>query len=430
MTTPAGWYDDGSGRQRWWDGEQWTEHFAPEATAPEATAPEASAPETTTVSEQPTAHAAEEPLPVVPTEAEVDATIAVAEENEPSAHADAAAEGPASDVDPEAPAYVAPEAPAYVAPEAPAYVAPEAPAYVAPEAPAYAAPAYAAPGYPTTAPGGAPAYGVAPTGAYPGSAPYGGAPGGYTPYPGSPAAEPRPISVLGLVGLGLAVLGTILVCFLLTAVFGWILLFAGLVVSIVSLFLKGKKWPGITGIGVSVLGGIVGGIMAIVFFTFGIAQIAIDTAESYSPPPVPSIGTDGGEDSGEIVEGTMGSPVTVNQYSGESEVTITAASWGTSNGSSFEAENGGYLSVELTWEAISGDTSVNPLYFTVIDADGNEGTYDYFGDATLESAQLAPGETAQGTLSFDVAQSDSYTIVITDELLQDVAEVTVEASAR
>lgn len=25
---PAGWYDDGSGRQRWWDGSVWTEHFA------------------------------------------------------------------------------------------------------------------------------------------------------------------------------------------------------------------------------------------------------------------------------------------------------------------------------------------------------------------------------------------------------------------
>lgn len=23
MTAPAGWYDDGSGRQRWWDGQQW-----------------------------------------------------------------------------------------------------------------------------------------------------------------------------------------------------------------------------------------------------------------------------------------------------------------------------------------------------------------------------------------------------------------------
>ena len=30
MSAPAGWYDDGSGRQRWWDGEQWTDHYAPE----------------------------------------------------------------------------------------------------------------------------------------------------------------------------------------------------------------------------------------------------------------------------------------------------------------------------------------------------------------------------------------------------------------
>lgn len=36
MTTPQGWYDDGSGRQRWWDGTAWTEHFAP-AAAPAVT---------------------------------------------------------------------------------------------------------------------------------------------------------------------------------------------------------------------------------------------------------------------------------------------------------------------------------------------------------------------------------------------------------
>lgn len=31
--TPAGWYDDGAGRQRWWDGARWTERYAP-ATSP------------------------------------------------------------------------------------------------------------------------------------------------------------------------------------------------------------------------------------------------------------------------------------------------------------------------------------------------------------------------------------------------------------
>lgn len=35
--TPAGWYDDGSGRQRWWDGQQWG-HFAEAAYAPTLTA--------------------------------------------------------------------------------------------------------------------------------------------------------------------------------------------------------------------------------------------------------------------------------------------------------------------------------------------------------------------------------------------------------
>ena len=43
-TTPAGWYAQPDGRQRYWDGQQWTEHFAPgtvEAAAPVAAAPKA-----------------------------------------------------------------------------------------------------------------------------------------------------------------------------------------------------------------------------------------------------------------------------------------------------------------------------------------------------------------------------------------------------
>ncbi|WP_337001956.1 MULTISPECIES: DUF2510 domain-containing protein [unclassified Microbacterium] len=40
MSMPAGWYDDGSGRQRWWDGARWTDHFAPgQAAGPAVPAP-------------------------------------------------------------------------------------------------------------------------------------------------------------------------------------------------------------------------------------------------------------------------------------------------------------------------------------------------------------------------------------------------------
>lgn len=27
MAADAGWYDDGTGKQRWWDGARWTEHY-------------------------------------------------------------------------------------------------------------------------------------------------------------------------------------------------------------------------------------------------------------------------------------------------------------------------------------------------------------------------------------------------------------------
>jgi hypothetical protein len=38
MSAAPGWYDDGSGRQRWWDGTQWTEHYG-NAVAPQEEQP-------------------------------------------------------------------------------------------------------------------------------------------------------------------------------------------------------------------------------------------------------------------------------------------------------------------------------------------------------------------------------------------------------
>ncbi|WP_334151843.1 DUF2510 domain-containing protein [Microbacterium sp.] len=235
MTTPAGWYDDGSGRQRWWDGQQWTEHFAPEAAAPvEDAAPAESSPSETDVS------AVEEPS-LDDTVVRVDETV----------------------INPDAGHDVVPQ-PDSSQPATTSFAAPAAPPYGAPTAPQY--------------PGSAPAQ---PTGGYPGS--YTPGAGGYPaadPYAVSAPTEPKKVSILGLVGLGLSVIGTILVFIPVIGLIGFFVLAAGFIVSLISVFLKGKKWPGITGLSLAVVGTILGVIMSFVYL-FAFAQ---GVSEEYNGP--------------------------------------------------------------------------------------------------------------------------------------------------
>ncbi|WP_243232593.1 DUF2510 domain-containing protein [Microbacterium sp. CIAB417] len=195
MSTPAGWYDDGSGRQRWWDGTQWTEHFAPAAETATGT----------------------------------DAGLT--------------------------PAAAAPAQPA----DAPAFAPPTIPASPDGGLPPYAAPA---------APAAAPAQ------AYPAAA------------PAETAPKKKP-HVLAWIALAVSVIGFIFACIPGALVVGWVLLPIGLILSIVALFLKGAKWPAITGLILAVVGAIVG---AIVFFSllFATAQEAFDefTDSSVTEGPV------------------------------------------------------------------------------------------------------------------------------------------------
>jgi hypothetical protein len=280
-----------------------------------------------------------------------------------------------------------------------------------------------APGYPAAAPSypGAAAY--APAGQQ-----YGAPGGGYpAPYGAAAPAGPARVSILGVVGLGLAALGTILSCIPVVFGFGWLLLAAGFVVSLISLFLKGKKWPGISGLILSVVGAIIAVVMffVIVFATVSDAVRDLPTA----PPSSDSdTGTDDGTDSPDVVEGELGSPLTIEQMSGTSEVTINSATWATSDGSSIPSTNGGYVILDVTFTGISGTSYVNPFYVMIETAEGDQGDYDYYVDGIV-AEELAAGDTVNGTMTFDVAQSESYDVVFTDELLDEVARISITPSA-
>lgn len=157
MSMPAGWYDDGSGRHRWWDGQRWSEHLAPDFGAPAAQTPS--------------------------------------------------------------------------------------------------------------------------------QAPYG--------HPSSAIDRPEPIGrsapVLGFVGLGLAVLGTVLACIPLTFVFGVILLFAAFVVSLIGLFRRdAAKWPSIVGMILSVVGGVIGTVVTLVIVAATLAGSGGPTTPAVPAPAAPT----------------------------------------------------------------------------------------------------------------------------------------------
>ena len=177
-TTPPGWYDDGHGAMRWWDGSQWTEHVA-----------------------QPDP----EPSPDAPTEAEI---VAASEAAATADHQTYAATGapaqPATDAAPAAqPAY--PTQPGF--PAQPGYAA----------QPGFAAQPGEAAAYPPH-PGDPAAY----LAAHPGHETP-GYPGGAAPAGGFAAAtEPRRSSklwilwlVLGLVLLGVVIAAAVLIPILL-----------------------------------------------------------------------------------------------------------------------------------------------------------------------------------------------------------------------
>lgn len=200
MTTPAGWYDDGSGNRRWWDGTQWTAHVVA---------------------------------------------------------------GPQPAADQQTTAPLAPAVPAS-APEA----------AIAPFAPPFVLPA---------------------SNAYPGASIVGGQ-ASLAPATAPTPSPPRKMSILGLIGLIAAFLGMVLSCVPPLAIVGWLVLGLAFTVSLVSLFFRHAKWPGIAGISVTVIGAFLA--VAISLVSLGISSPP-EADDAPSAPSSPESGSSTPRDEGD-----------------------------------------------------------------------------------------------------------------------------------
>lgn len=160
-------------------------------------------------------------------------------------------------------------------------------------------------------------------------------------------ATPAKRNVLALVALITAAVGFIFACIPGALIVGWILLPIAFVLSIVSLFLKGRgKWMGIVGLVASVVGTIVG---FVVFFAVmaGVAQEAFEdefgSGDTVVSEPTDESGEDAApaaeEGSDAAPEGTRENPYPLGSTISSSDWTVVINSH-TADGAEAVAANG------------------------------------------------------------------------------------------
>lgn len=153
---------------------------------------------------------------------------------------------------------------------------------------------------------------------------------GSTPY-AEPQPEKKPRNTLAIVALIVAIIGFIFACVPGALIVGWILLPIAFILSIVSLFMKGKKGLGVTALVVSIVGTIVGvfvfiGLMGSAFNeSFSEDELTAGSSASEQTPSAAQNASSGSDDAGSD-EGTRANPYPLGTAVPQGDWTVTVNS--------------------------------------------------------------------------------------------------------
>ena len=354
--TPAGWYPDGSGDLRYWDGNAWTEHTAPgpaaaapgEATAAPADA--ASAGDTAVLSEETTWR--ESPTEVVPP--------------------------------------VAPAASVHAGGVPPIPPAPDAPTQPYGPAAGQTQPYYAVTGAPVAV----------------------------AEQPGA-ASSTKP-HVLAIVALVVAAVGFIFACIPGVFIVGWVLLPIAFILSIVAFFLKGAKWPAITALALSVVGTIVGVVILVVLVSGAFNQAveefddAIAEASEAAETPL-----DQEEPAEEPDTAPVGNLAFGDTMVWEDDVELTVSAPVPYSPTEFAAGATLPNNIVFTMTITNNSTeNLEPLPFAQLSSGGQEASqiFDITGDGedvgVPPTTVILPGESVTWRTAWSVADPASLTMQI------------------
>ncbi|WP_350348907.1 DUF2510 domain-containing protein [Agromyces sp. G08B096] len=273
---------------------------------------------------------------------------------------------------------------------------------------------------------GVPAYAAGEASAVPPVSPYGsGYPGAPVPPGGSAPQQSRKPHVLGIIALAVAAVGFIFACIPGALIVGWVLLPIAFVLSIVALFLKGAKWPAITGLAVSIVGTIVGVIVFVVVASNAFSDAVDGTTGGSSSSELPAEESDAPEEPVEQPAETLAFGDTM-VYEDDVELNVSAPAPYTPSEYAAGADQAANIVFTMTITNNSTE-NLDPLPMPQLSSGGQEASeiFDFTADGTdiglPPTNVLLPGQSVTWQSAWSVADPASLTLQVAPGFLYEDA---------